>query len=77
MLTRTVCAKVRGCTPGEYTRRGNSNKPSVLLKSFVPSTLSYETVRNIILKLIPIEILSEYIGFHIWHFLPPLLTAGR
>ena len=26
MLTRTVCAKVCGCTPGEYTRRGNSNQ---------------------------------------------------
>jgi hypothetical protein len=26
MLTRTVCAKVYGCTPGEYTRRGNSNQ---------------------------------------------------
>jgi hypothetical protein len=26
MLTRTVCAKVYGCTPGEYTWRGNSNQ---------------------------------------------------
>ena len=26
ILTRTVCAKVCGCTPGEYTRRGNSNQ---------------------------------------------------
>ena len=84
MLTRTVCAKVCGCTPGEYTRRPKF-RSSVLLKSFVPFTLfTYETVRNIILKLIPINILAEwrcftfkYIGFHIWHFLPPLFTAGR
>ena len=26
MLTRAVCANVYDCTPGEYTRRGNSNQ---------------------------------------------------
>ena len=107
MLTRTVCAKVCGCTPGEYmyTLRGNSNqvleypvtrttylenflcqtnKPSVLLKSFVPSPSFCRTVRNIILKLTPINIRTEwrcftfkYIGFHIRHVLPPPFSGFR
>jgi hypothetical protein len=61
-----------------------TNKPSVLLKSFVPSPSFCRTVRNIILKLTPINIRTEwrcftfkYIGFHIRHVLPPPFSGFR